>query len=419
MPDIKELYLTNGLRLITIKKDSQIMALNLGFRVGSMMDPPKQKGMTHVLEHMLFTGTTRRSHDAINEEFEFLGGDVNAFTDLTQLILSVSALSGEMEAALDLVSDLVQNTDLTQSELDRERSVILSEYKEGLEDLETISYDLLYARAWPEEPLRYDVIGDEASIAAVTLADLKRHRLQYLTPDQATLVLASHEPHEVMQERVRRYFESWPARGVQSFYFHDSPNHTGEWETPTDSSEMATVTLLYHFPDLDPAQETGVKVLNRRLGDSDNSLLFREIRLKRGLSYDIYSGLDLTPHVRTLEVYCATEPENVQTVLQIILNIIADLKAGRIPLTEKDLQLSQKMHRTHIAALLDDTPALCSYVAANALDDRALLHYEEELREMENLSVDELRQVAQLVFSTPTISLLIPQHDEEEADSFA
>lgn len=414
MPDIMEMTMANGLRLLTIKKDSQIMAINLGFRLGSMMDPPGRKGLSHFLEHMLFTGTTHRSHDAINEEFEFLGGDVNAFTDLSQLILSASALVGEMDGALELLADLAMNSKFQEEELERERQVILSEYKEGLEDLETISYDLLYNKAWPGEALKYDVIGDEESISAITMADLMAHRDAWLVPGAACLTLASNLDHNAMQAMALRWFAPWQAKAVPQVSLQDIPNQTGQWETVNDSSEMATVTLLYHFPDLDPRDETALKVMNRRLGDSDNSLLFREIRLKRGLSYDVYSSLDLTPHVKTLEIYCATEADHAHQVLDIVLGIIEDLKSNGALLQEKDLVLSKKMHHTHSAALLDDTPALCSYVTANALDGLALLYYEKELDEMEDITVADLYRVAQLIFRDPTISLMLPA---EEADA--
>ena len=413
MPDIKETKLANGLRLITIKKDSQIMALNLGFQVGAMMDPPGKKGLTHFLEHMLFTGTKNRSHDAINEDFEFLGGDVNAFTDLTQLVLTASALSGEMDRAMELISDLVINSQFSSVEMEREGHVILSEYKEGLEDIETVAYDLLYTKAWPNDPLRFDVIGDEATISSITLEDLETHRDRYLTPGNGVLTMASNWSHEEMKELASKYFANWAGEAPKALEFKHTANKTGQWETLTDSSEMATVTVLYHFPDLDKTLEPALKVLNRRLGDSDNSLLFQEIRLKRGLSYDVYSSLDLTPQVRMLEVYCATEAENVFEVLEIIQDIIKEICSGDLPLRDKDLELSQKMHRTHSAALLDDTQALSGYILSNALDKLPLLNYEKELEDMSHLEASDLRVAAQTIFKKPTISLVIPSEDED------
>lgn len=413
MPDIKEIKLANGLRLITIKKDSQIMALNLGFQVGAMMDPPGKKGLTHFLEHMLFTGTKNRSHDAINEDFEFLGGDVNAFTDLTQLVLTASALSGEMDRAMELISDLVINSQFSSLEMEREGHVILSEYKEGLEDIETVAYDLLYTKAWPNDPLRFDVIGDEATISSITLEDLETHRDCYLTPANGVLTMASNWSHEEMKELANKYFANWEGKAPHALEFKHTANKTGQWERLTDSSEMATVTVLYHFPDLDTALEPALKVLNRRLGDSDNSLLFQEIRLKRGLSYDVYSSLDLTPQVRMLEVYCATEAENVFEVLEIIQDIINGICSGDLPLRDKDLELSRKMHRTHSAALLDDTQALSGYILSNALDELPLLYYEKELEDMSHLEASDLKAAAQKIFKKPTISLVIPSEDED------
>lgn len=420
MPDIKTTTLQNGFKIITIRKESQIMAVNLGFRTGSMKDPDGKKGLSHFLEHMLFTGTKRRSHDELNADFEFLGGDVNAFTDLTQLIFSVSALTDELERALELLADIVQNSVFTPEETEREKQVIISEYKEGLEDLETTAFDLLYEKGWPTEPLKFDVIGDLESIESLQIEDLEAHRRKYLIPANAVLTITSRLDHDAMQSLAQLYYSDWkPAEPTRDIIL-DSTNVPGIWETETDNSEMATVCLVYAFPDLPDEDKTALKVLNRRLGDSDNSLLFREIRLKRGLSYDIYSNLDLTPHVKTLEIYCATDLENAHEVLEIIEEITDGIKTGTIIFTEKDLELTLKMHRTNIASLMDDTQGLCAYVTANALDDLPLLNYEKELEEMQRVGVADLRRLAQHIFVRPTVSLMLPRgdsaDDEDEAD---
>lgn len=416
MPDIIDATLNNGLRLITIKKDSRIMAVNLGFRVGAMMDPAGKKGLAHFLEHMLFTGTKKRSHDAVNEELEFLGGDVNAFTDLTQLTLAVSALTGETEPALEILSDLVQNAVFTPEETERERQVILSEYKEGLEDLENVSYDLLYEKSWPEDPLILNVIGSADTIASLTREDLVRHKDRFLTPGNAVLSIASELSHEQMRSLAERYFARWEKKPAPPRAIAGPRNGPGRFETENDSSDMATVTLLYHFPDLPKEEETALKVLNRRLGDSDNSMLFKEIRLKRGLSYDIYSSLDLTPQVRTLEIYCATEPEHAREVLLVIEQIIEGIKSGQITFMARDLDLASKKQNTSSAGLLDDTPALCGYITANALDELPLLHFEKELHEMSKLNIQDLHRAADLVFHGPTISLMLPRDDADEME---
>ena len=408
MPDINDRTLDNGLRLITIRKDSQIMALNLGFKVGGLMDPPGKKGLSHFLEHMLFTGTAVRSHAELNQDLEYLGGEVNAFTDLAQLVITAAALNTEMEPAMELIAEIVRSPMFVGSELERERQVILSEYKEGLEDLETISFDLLYAKAWPKHPHIMDVIGDGNSIQAITLEDVEAHWAKWLSPANATLTMVSGRTHEEMHALAEEYFSSWQGRLPDPYDLTPVRNTPGEWQTDTDHSEMATVCFAWSFPRLEGRDRTALKVLNRRLGDSDNSLLFREVRLKRGLSYDIYSNLDVSSHVRTLEVYCATDPENVYEVAAIIESITSKIKTGEILFSTKDLELTHKMHRTNVAGLTDDTLALCTYVTANALEDLPLLNYENELIEMAEVTVTDLERLARMVFNEPTVSILVP-----------
>lgn len=122
MLGIRDRSLKNGLRLITIKKPGALMAVNFGIASGAMYDPPELKGISHFMEHMLFTGTTNRTHGAINEEFEALGGDVNAFTDLTATVLSASALDSELPGALAVIADLLRNSIFPEIETERDGS---------------------------------------------------------------------------------------------------------------------------------------------------------------------------------------------------------------------------------------------------------------------------------------------------------
>lgn len=343
--DIKDRILNNKLRLITVKKNTALFSINLGVKVGSFQDNNDTKGSAHFIEHMLFTGTNKRNHEKVNEDIENLAGEVNAFTDVISTIYTMIALSNEFENALDLLSDMIINSTFNKEELERERSVIISEYKESLEDLETVSFNELYKNTFIDDPLRLNVIGTKETISKIDRKTLLDEYQKYYVPSNSTLVVVSNFEHEYVENLVSNYFNDWKDNIAESINeLDDETNkrlifYSQESSSVKENNELATVSLIYDIRNLPKNLELPLKILNHKLGDSDNSLLFQEIRLKRGLAYDIYSDLDLTENVKTIEIYCAVNGENIKETKQLILDTIDSINTKKFKFYDKNLDL--------------------------------------------------------------------------------
>ena len=138
--DVKRHNLTNGLEVITIKKDTQLAAINIGIKVGALYESIKEKGISHFIEHALFKGTKNRSDEELNEELEALGGEYNAYTDYDATVYTISCLMEEFENAVELLGDMIINPKFDKSEIEKERGVILSEIRMGKDDIEDFSF---------------------------------------------------------------------------------------------------------------------------------------------------------------------------------------------------------------------------------------------------------------------------------------
>lgn len=409
MIGINDRKLKNGLRIITVKKPGALMAINLGIKSGALYEKENEKGISHFLEHMLFTGTKNRSHAELNEEIEALGGDFNAYTDLISTVISASALSTELEKAMELMADIVRNSVISEIECERERGVILSEYKEGKEDIETITYDHLYENAYPAFPLRYDVIGTDVTIKKITADAVRKHYKNTVAPSNSIITVVSPFEHEYVEDLILTYFGSWESNHNEQDVPLNIDNRHGSFIHYRDNSEMATIAILYKFEKLDEKAEMALKILNHRLGDSDNSLLFKEIRLNRGLAYDIYSTLDTTENVNTLEIYCATDPDNIQEVKNLIFDTIESITNGSYYFPEQSLEIMKKVTRTHVAHLLDDTESLAHYILGNALEEKKLLKYIDDAVLMDTITSDDIYGAALNIFKNPTEQIILPR----------
>src|SRR3712207_3104715 len=138
--DLKKYTLNNGINLITIRKDTQLAAINLGVKIGSIYENKDEKGIAHFVEHMLFKGTKNRDNKTLNEELEQRAGEYNAYTDYTATVYSITALKEELEKSLELFSDMAQNSIFSEEEMEKERGVILAEIRTSKDDIEDYSY---------------------------------------------------------------------------------------------------------------------------------------------------------------------------------------------------------------------------------------------------------------------------------------
>lgn len=409
MIDLKDRILSNGMRVITIKNNSSLMSASVGIKCGSMYDEPHLKGISHFLEHILFTGTNKRSHDDINNDLELLAGDSNAYTDFLTTTFSVTALDTEFESSLDILSDILINSVISKEETKREKGVILSEFLEGQEDIENISFNKLYKEAFKNNPLRLSVIGTEETIKNITHKDLINHYKKYYVPNNSIIVVSSKFEHDYMEKLIEYKFGEWkPNFNLTLPKIEDVVNESIDIKTNITGFDMGTISIYYSFFDLPKNLYLALRILNYKLGSSDNSLLFKEVRLKRGLAYDIYSDLDLSPHSMNLEIYCATNKENLELVRRTIFNEIEKIRSRKVLFTVDMLSLMKKIQRTHIAHLLDNPSGLNEYILENALEDNKLLKYEDDLVELDRMQIEDIYKAFDIAFKNPAILELYP-----------
>lgn len=115
----KRYKLSNGIELISVKKDTQIFSIHLGVKVGSLYEKSTERGISHFIEHMLFKGTNKRSNEELNNDLETLAGEYNAYTDHNCTVYGITALKEEIENSIELLSDMVRDSIFPQKELEK------------------------------------------------------------------------------------------------------------------------------------------------------------------------------------------------------------------------------------------------------------------------------------------------------------
>ena len=160
--------LANGLRVVTDTMDSvETVSLGVWVDVGTRHEPKEINGVAHVLEHMAFKGTSRRSALEIAAEIEAVGGHLNAYTSREHTAYYAKVMKPDVPLAVDILADILQHSTFEPAELERERAVILQEIGQAQDTPEDIIYDYLQEQAFPDQPMGRPVLGRAAIIRAI------------------------------------------------------------------------------------------------------------------------------------------------------------------------------------------------------------------------------------------------------------
>lgn len=404
--DIKKHFLENGLEILTIKKDTQISSINLGIKVGAMYESLEEKGISHFVEHMLFKGTKTRKNETLNEELENLGGEYNAYTDYESTVYTISCLSEEIENATNLIADMAINSNFLEEEIEKERGVVLAEIRTSKDDIEDLTFKKVNEIAFDKSSLKYDVTGTEENVKKFTREDIYRFYKKYYTPKNALITLVSSMEHEDALKMIKDNFLNWTGEKVDKPLIIKEDNISKVVTSYKDNIEQSTIIYLYTFYHLSKEDELPLRILNHRLGESSNSLLFREIREKRGLAYDIYTHLDVTKNIKSLYIYTSVADEDIEKALNSIDEIINKVITQKIKIGKRDLELMKKVHKTAVISTLEDSSDLCNYILHQELADDDIFEFINDMEGLNTLNVDRIYNVSKLVLKNPTIHIL-------------
>lgn len=278
----------NGLR-VYLKEDHQwpLVSAHAWVRVGSIDESPAQAGMAHVLEHMVFKGTTHLEAAEISSAVEALGGAMNAETTKEYTHYYVDVPSAGTSEAIHLLGELLHQAVLDPSEWERECPVILEEIKRRNDDPDSLLWDLLNEAVFEEPSLRRPVIGSPETVAAITSGDLRAFYKKHYTAAECVVVVAGDFKTDEMLKRLRGEFEAMPGGQANTNRFKGAPG--GVLRRVAVRKPVKQTYLAFGFP-TPPAAHPDHEALDLVagiLGDGRNSRLVSSLREKKRLVWSI------------------------------------------------------------------------------------------------------------------------------------
>ncbi|EFJ12119.1 hypothetical protein SELMODRAFT_158279 [Selaginella moellendorffii] len=214
-PPTRITTLSNGLRVATESNmAAETATVGVWIDAGSRFETDATNGTAHFLEHMIFKGTKKRSMQKLEEEIENMGGHLNAYTSREQTTYYAKVLKKDVPVAVDILADILQNSNFDEDRIARERNVILREMKEVEGQMEEVVFDHLHATAFQYSPLGRTILGPEENIRSITKEDLENYISTHYTGPRMVVSAAGAVNHDALVRDVERLFGSLPSDGT-------------------------------------------------------------------------------------------------------------------------------------------------------------------------------------------------------------
>jgi predicted Zn-dependent peptidase len=369
------------------------------FRVGSRFEDDRIGGISHFVEHLFFKGTPKRpTAKAIAEAIEGVGGWMNASTDKEVTVYLCRVTSDRLDLAADVLCDIVSNSQLAPTDIERERMVILEELKMYLDQPQDYVHSLFERIMWPDHPLGRDIIGTTESVSGTKRDDLTDYvRDHYALPNLVVGLAGA-----VYPDRAANLLESRLA-------LPDSLN--GTELAPPSALERPTVLLQRRDTEqahiclgtrgvsyLDP-DRYAVDLLNTILGQGMSSRLFLEIREKRGLAYDVHSYASQHMDGGYFAVYVGVDPGKAEEAVAAVQEELRRATEELVP--EEELTKAKEFKKGSLRLSLESTTSLASWLCQQELLMGELRTVDEVISLVESIQAEDLRRVAQRVLNQP------------------
>jgi len=241
-------------------------------------------GLSHVLEHMLFKGTTSRPGSRIDQEVQAAGGYMNAFTSFDRTVFHVNVPNTGAAIAIDILCDIMQNASLPAEELSKELDVIRREMDMNQDDPARRAGRRLFESAYTKSPYRFTIIGYPDIFDTLKPEDILGYYREQYTPNNVFFVVTGDIKANEVTEQIRRAYAQSKARPVPSLVLPREPRQTAPRQIIEEAPvELGYFHLAWHIPDIRHPDTPALDILASLLGNGRSSRLFREVREKKGL----------------------------------------------------------------------------------------------------------------------------------------
>ena len=379
----------------------QTVAIGVFVKTGSRNENLAINGISHFLEHMAFKGTKTRTAKQIAEEFESIGGYINAYTSREKTVYYVKVLKQHAEFAIQFLADILQNSTFDSQEVEKERGVILQEVAMTSDTPDDIIFDYFQEQSFPKQPIGRSILGKINNIKTFNSQHFQNYiSSQYNYQNMALVASGSVKTQEVVNW-VNKYFNQLNSNIIEK---PKKPKYVGGLTKKVKKLEQVHLVLgfeglSYHSPQFYTQQ-----ILAMILGSGMSSRLFYQIRENLGLAYSVYAFNSCYSDAGLFGIYGGTSIEKLDLFLQATKQELQKICQN---ITDAEMQKVQTQFLAGLAMAKESTNSRMQRIGSDILDYNKIYSDQELINEFNNnTKLDVINLASQIFASQPTLAVL-------------
>ncbi|MBB3018915.1 putative Zn-dependent peptidase [Microvirga lupini] len=396
--------LSNGLMVAT-ERMPEIATATLGVWVGtgSRHEQPHEHGLSHLIEHMAFKGTARRSARQIAEDIENVGGDINAATSVEYTSYTARVLGENVDVALDVLGDILIHSAFDAGELAREKGVILQEYAAVEDTPDDLIYDAFMETAFAGQAVGRPILGTPDTIKSFDEATIRAFLAREYTPGKMVLAAAGDVEHAQIVDLAERLFGAMPTVPARQ---PEAGHYTGGERRISRKLEQANIVLGLPGLSFKDPNYYAAHLFAHMLGGGLTSRLWHEVRETRGLAYSIDSFHWPFSDCGLFGIGAGTAGSDVRELMDVTL---ACMVQATQDISEIELIRAKAQMKVALLTALETPGGRIERVARQLLSWGRVVGSEEIVRKVDALKVEHVREAGRrLLQGAPTLAAIGP-----------
>ncbi len=389
----------------------QTASLGVWIGAGSRDEQDDEHGISHLLEHMAFKGTTRRHARQIAEEIEAVGGDINAATSIETTAYYSRVLRADVPLALDVLSDILANPTFEPEELAREKNVIVQEIGAAEDAPDDLIFDYLQSVAFPDQAVGRSVLGTPETVRSFDSRRLRAYLARnYRAPDMV-IAAAGAVDHAAVVAEVERRFAAFAGPAAP---LPQPARFTGGARVEQRELEQVHVAFAIEGVPLRDPSLYSLQVFTSILGGGMSSRLFQEVREIRGLCYAIYAFNASYADTGMLGVYAGTDAADLPELMRVVVDQIA---TAAEQLTEAEVARAKAQMKAGLLMALESSGARAEQLARQMIAFGRVIPLEEIVAKVDAVTVASARAAGSALIARgrPAVAVLGPGRNLEKA----
>ena len=400
---VEKTILNNGLTVISETLPTvRSISLGIWVQIGSRYENKRNNGLAHFLEHMVFKRTKKRSGLQIARALEELGGNLNAYTSKELTHYYTFSLDEHLPVCVDVLADLICNPLFLESDVEKEKQVVVEEINAVKDTPEEYLFDLFQEKLFPDHPLGFPILGKESTVSGFNADMVKKFWQTYYVPQNIIISAAGRVDHQKLVKLVEKYFH-FEHSGQIPETSKPKVAQQVNLEIKESFNQAHIVAGLEGLPYASD-DRFALIALNAYLGGGMSSRAFQIIRERYGLAYMVYSTTDFFKDSGIFSFYIGTDSAHRKKAIQLLTKEIKKVTEKQI--SQSAIKRLKEQLKGHLLLGMENTVHRMSRLAKNEIYFGRQIPLSESVEKINELSQKKIFDVAEKLFNLNKLNII-------------